>query len=56
MDELGIGPGAFHVDVEYKLWSIGSFAIVSIVVSYKYILAFVLSEELWNTWVNNAWC
>ena len=38
----------FHVDVEHKLWSIESFPIVSVGVSYKYILALVLSEELWN--------
>ena len=43
---LGISPGAFHVDVEHKLWSIGSLAIVSLGVSYKYILALVLSKEL----------
>ena len=45
---LGISPGAFHVDVEHKLWSIRSLVIVSLGVSYKYILALVLSEELWN--------
>ena len=43
---LGISPGAFHVDVEHKLRSIGSLAIVSLGVSYKYNLALVLSEEL----------
>ena len=49
---LGKSLGAFHVDVEHnldvenKLWSIGSLAIVSLGVSYKYILALVLSEEL----------
>ena len=48
LEVLGISLGAFHVDVEIKLWNIGSFAIVSIGVSYKYILALVLSEELWN--------
>ena len=37
---LGIIPRALHVDVEHKLWNIGSFAVVSLGVSYKYILAF----------------
>ena len=46
LEVLGINLGSFHVDVEHKLWSIGSLAIVSLVVSYKYILALVLSEEL----------
>ena len=46
LDVLGIILGAFHFDVEHKLWSIGSLAIVSLGVSYKYILALVLSEEL----------
>ena len=32
---LGISPGAFHVDVEHKLWNIKSLAIVSLGVSYK---------------------
>ena len=45
---LGIRIGAFQVDIEHKLWKIGSLAIVSLGVSYKYILALVLSEELWN--------
>ena len=27
---VGISPGAFHVDVEHKLWSIGSLAILSL--------------------------
>ena len=45
---LGIIPGAFQVDVEHKLWKIVYLAIVSLGVSYKYILALVLSEELWN--------
>ena len=45
---LGISPRDFHVDVEHKLWNVGSLAIVSLGVSYKYILALVLSEELWN--------
>ena len=31
-----------------ELWNIESLAIVSLGVSYKYILALVLSEELWN--------
>ena len=48
LEVLGISPGAFHVDAEHKLWNITSSAIVSIRVSYKYILAFVLSKELWN--------
>ena len=48
MDVLGISPGAFHVGVEHKLWSIGSLASGSLGVSYKYILALVLSEELYN--------
>ena len=48
MEVLGISPGYFHVDVEHKLWSIKSLAIVSLGVSYKYILALVLIEELWN--------
>ena len=30
---LGISSGAFHVDVEHKLWSIGSLAIISLGVS-----------------------
>ena len=41
-------PGEFQIDVENKLWNIGSLAIVSLGVSYKYILALVLSEERWN--------
>ena len=48
LEVLGISPGAFHVDVEHKLWSIGSLAIVSLGVSYKYILKLVLSKDLWN--------
>ena len=48
MEALGISPGAFHADVKHKLWSIGSLAIVSLGVSYKYILALVLSKELWT--------
>ena len=48
LEVLGISPRAFHVDVEHKLWSIGSLPIVSLGVSYKYILALVLSEELSN--------
>ena len=46
LEVLGISPGAFQVDVEHKLWNIGSLAIVSLGVSYKYILALVLSEKL----------
>ena len=49
LEVLGISPGAFHVDVDHKLWNIGSLAIVSLGVLYKYILALVLSEELWNS-------
>ena len=45
---LGISRETFLVDVEHKLWNIGSLAIVSLGVSYKYILALVLSEEIWN--------
>ena len=45
---LGIRSGAFLVDFEHKLWSIRSLAIVSLGVSYKYILALVFSEEQWN--------
>ena len=48
LEVLGISPEAFHVDVEHKLWNIGSLSIVSLGVSYKYILVLVLSEELWN--------
>ena len=46
LEVLGISPDASHVDVEHKLWNIESLAIVSLGVSYKYILALVLSEEL----------
>ena len=48
LEVLGISPGALHVDVEHNLWNIGSLAIVSLGVSYKYILELELSEELWN--------
>ena len=48
LEVLGIIFGAFHVDVEHKLSNIGSLAIVSLGVSYKYILALVLRKELWN--------
>ena len=48
LEVLGISLGAFQVDVEHKLWNIRSLAIVTLGVSYKYILALVLSEELWN--------
>ena len=48
LNVLGISPGSFHVDVEHKLWNIVSLAIVSLGVSYKYILALVLRKELWN--------
>ena len=43
---LGIRPESFQVDVENKLWNIGSSAIVSLGVLYKYIIAIVLSEKL----------
>ena len=45
---LAISPRSFQVDVEPKIWNIGSLAIVSVGVSYKYILALVLSKELYN--------
>ena len=45
LEVLGISPGAFQVDVEHKLWNIGSLAIVSLGVLYKYILALVLSAD-----------
>ena len=45
MELLGIIPGAFQIDVEHKLWNIGSLAIVSLGVLYKYILALMLSER-----------
>ena len=45
---LGIIPRAFHVDVEHKLWRIIPLAIVSLDVSYKYILAFSVERKLWN--------
>ena len=48
LEVLGTSLGAFHVDVEHKLCIIGSLAIASLGVLYKYILALVLSEELWN--------
>ena len=48
LEVLGISPGAFQVDVEHNIWNIRSLAIVSLGVSYKYILALVLSKELWN--------
>ena len=35
LEVLGISPGAFHVNVEHKLWSIRSLAIVSLGVLYK---------------------
>ena len=46
MEMLGMSSGEFHVDVQHNLWSIGSLAIVSLGVSYKYILALVLNREL----------
>ena len=46
LEVLGISPGAFQVDVEHKIWNIGSLAIVYLCVLYKYILAIVLSEEI----------
>ena len=48
LEVLGIRPGVFQVDFEHKLWNIRSLAIVSLGVSYKYILSLVLSEDLWN--------
>ena len=36
------------IDVEHKLYNIRSLAIVSLGVSYKYILALMLREELYN--------
>ena len=48
LEVLGISSRDFHVDVEHKLWSIRSLAIVSLGVLYKYILELVLSEELCN--------
>ena len=48
LEVLGISPRAFHFDDEHNVWSIRSLEIVSLRVSYKYILALVLSEELWN--------
>ena len=45
---LSISSRAFHVDVGHKLSSIGSLAIVSLGVSYKYILAFSVERELWH--------
>ena len=48
LEVLGISLEAFHVDVEHKVYNIESLAIVSLGVSYKYILALLLSEELWN--------
>ena len=48
LEVLDISSRAFHVDVERKLLNIRSLAIVSLGVSYKYILALVLSKELWN--------
>ena len=48
LEMLGISSGTFHVDFEHNLWSIRSLTIVSLGVSYKYILALVLSKNLWN--------
>ena len=56
LEVLGISSRDFHVDVEHKLWSIRSLAIVSLGVLYKYILELVLSEELWSTCVINVLC
>ena len=47
LEVLEINPKAFQVDVEHKLWNIRSLAIVSLCVSYKYMLELVLSEENW---------
>ena len=46
LEVLGINPRAFEFDVDHKLWNIGSLAIVSLSLSYKYILEIVLSEEI----------
>ena len=46
LEVLGISPRAVHVDVEHKLWSSGSLAIVSPGVLYKYILTFSVEREL----------
>ena len=46
LEVLGISPRSFQVDVNNKLRNIKSLDIVSLGVSYKYILALVLSEEL----------
>ena len=46
LEVLGIIPGSFQVDVEHMIWNIRALAIVSLDVSYKYIQALVLSEEL----------
>ena len=48
LEMLGISSGALHVDFEHKLWSIGSLAIVSLGVLYKYIIALVLIELILN--------
>ena len=45
LEVLGISLGAFQMDVEHKLLNIGSLAIVSLGVLYKYILALVLSKS-----------
>ena len=45
---VGNKPWILQVDVEPKIWNIGSLAIVSLGVSYKYILSLALSEEIWN--------
>ena len=46
LEMLSIISEAFYVDVEHKLWSIGSLAIVSLGVSYKYVLAFSVERKL----------
>ena len=44
----------FQIDVEHKLQNITSLSIVSLGVLYKYILALVLSEKLWNRTKRNS--
>ena len=46
LEVLDLSRRAFHVDVENKLLNIKSLAIVSLGVSYKYIIALALREEL----------
>ena len=48
LEVLGIIPRDFQVDFDPNISNIGSLAIVSLGVSYKYILELVLRKELWN--------